>query len=290
MGLGRYVKAAFLNQWNLLVVIGASIFGLLTGRPDVVLPIVAAGEIAYLGLLGTHPRFQRAVDAREAKEKRAKGALTSKQALDRILAALPPASLARYEGLRGRARDLRQIALDLQAPTSAATPPPFEKLQLRGLDRLLWIFLRLLYTEHALSLFLERTDERTIQADIRRLESDLGRYPAGAKNPRRAKARKTIQDNLETSRARLENLGKARENHELVVLELDRLENKIRSLAELAVNRQEPEFITDQVDSVADSMLETERTMSDLKIATGLLDVETDEDVPHLLSEPVVEQ
>ena len=53
-------------------------------------------------------------------------------------------------------------------------------------------------------------------------------------------------------------------------LEIDRLENKIRSLSEIAVNRQEPEFISGQVDQVAESMMETERTMSDLAVFTGL--------------------
>ena len=51
---------------------------------------------------------------------------------------------------------------------------------------------------------------------------------------------------------------------------LDRLESKIRSLSEMAINRQEPEFISGQVDQVANSMLETERTMNELKFATGL--------------------
>ena len=53
-------------------------------------------------------------------------------------------------------------------------------------------------------------------------------------------------------------------------LEIDRLENKIRSLSEMAVNRQEPEYISSQVDSVAASMLQTEQTMNELKFVTGL--------------------
>jgi hypothetical protein len=38
----------------------------------------------------------------------------------------------------------------------------------------------------------------------------------------------------------------------------------------MAVNRQEPDFISGQVDQVASSMLETERTMNELRFATGL--------------------
>ena len=69
-------------------------------------------------------------------------------------------------------------------------------------------------------------------------------------------------------------------------MELDRLESKIHSLSELAVNRQEPDFITAQVDQVATSMVETEKTMNDLQFATGLHSV--DDEAPQLLQRPTV--
>ena len=287
MGLGKYIKTAFLNHWNLLAVGAGTVFAFLTGQPDVVLPLLAAGELAYLGLLSTHPKFQKAIDAEEAKAKRATVAVTSEEALHKITAALPPESLRRYEALRTRAQELRQIGRDLRRPSGGSGRMPFENLQLQGLDRLLWILLRLLYTEWSLSRFLSRTSEDAIRQDIHRLERQLSGIPDDPTNPRRVKARAALTDNLETSRARLANLQKAQENHELVQLEIDRLENKIRSLSEMAVNRQEPGFISDQVDSVADSMLATERTMDELRFATGL--VETDEAVPELLNRPMVD-
>jgi hypothetical protein len=68
-------------------------------------------------------------------------------------------------------------------------------------------------------------------------------------------------------------------------LEIDRLENKIRSLSELAVNRQEPDYISGQVDQVAASMIETEKTMNDLRFVTGL---DTVDEAPSLLQSEVV--
>ncbi len=70
-------------------------------------------------------------------------------------------------------------------------------------------------------------------------------------------------------------------NFEFVELEIDRLENKIKSLAEVAVNRQEPDFVSSQVDQVANSMLETEKTMNDLQVFTGLEDLH--DEIPVLL-------
>lgn len=281
----KYFKTAFLNHWNLLAFAAGTAFGLISGAPDVVLPLVLAGEVGYLGLLGTHPKFRAYVDAQEAKETRQENTQTAQRMLARIVASLPRDLLQRYESLRSRCAELRTIAQELKQPGMAADDLPLEGLQLAGLDRLLWIYLRLLYTQFALSRFLEKTREDEIQGDVKRLEERLGKLAADT-NPQTARVRKALEDNLQTSRARLENFQKARDNHQLVQLEIERLENKIRSLSEMAVNRQEPEFISSQVDSVASSMLETEQTMNELKFATGLDPI--GEDTPPLLQSPLV--
>jgi hypothetical protein len=267
---GKYLKAAFLNHWNLLVFLGGSAFALLSGRADVLLPIVLAGEIGYVSLLGSHPRFQSYVDAQEAKEARVEDSQASQQTLQQILRTLPPEILQRFETLRAQCLELRQIALDLRRPGIAAVDVPMDQIQLNGLDRLLWIHLRLLYTQVALSKFLSKTNADQIQKSIQNLEQQIQQLPADDKDDRRARVRATLQDNLETSRTRLDNLTKAQENYKFVGLEIDRLENKIRSLSEMAVNRQEPEFISSEVDHVASSMVDTERTMNELQFATGL--------------------
>ena len=150
MNLGKYLKTAFLNRWNLLCFLGATGFALLSGKPEFFAPIVLAGEITYVGLLGTHPKFQSYVDAQEAKATRQDGSAENEQTLARILGALPQRSLQRFEVLRGRSVELRQLAMEIKDPGRAASAPPLESLQLAGLDRLLWIFLRLLYTQYSL--------------------------------------------------------------------------------------------------------------------------------------------
>jgi hypothetical protein len=279
VNFGKYLKTAFLNRWNLLAFLGAMSFGAMSGAADIVMPLVLAGEMAYVGLLSAHPKFQKAVDAQEAKQTRVQGSLQSHQAVINITRNLPKSLLERFESLRTQCVELRQIALELKNPGTPASDLPLEDFQLAGLDRLLWIHLRLLYTQFALSRFLQKTKEEEITRDIQRLETQLKDLPQGGAAGQAERVRKALEDNLETSRTRLANLSKARDNYELVRLEIDRLENKIRSLSEMAVNRQEPEFISGQVDQVASSMLETERTMNELKFATGLdgLDDETPE-------------
>jgi chemotaxis protein histidine kinase CheA len=277
----KYVKTAFTNHWNLLAFLGGSAAALLSGYPEVFLPLVAAGELTYLGLLSGHPKFQAYVEAQDAKATREAGSAETEGMLRNITKSLPRESLERFDALRKQCWELQQIAADLKNPAAADIGAPLENSQVAGLDRLLWIHLRLLYTEFALSRFLDRTREEDIRADIKSLEKRLAQMPADEKQLQSQRVRKTLEDNLETSRGRLANVTKARENHELVRLEIERLENKIRSLSELAVNRQEPEFISGQVDQVAESMLDTERTMNELRFATGL--EEFDADAPQLL-------
>lgn len=285
MGLGKYVKTAFANRWNLLTFGGGLAFAALSGRFDVVAPLVMACEVIYLGLLGTHPKFQSYVEAQQAKAARAQVSDTSEVSLRQILKSLPRQSIQKFDALKSRCLDLRRIAAALKNPGDFQQP--LDNMQVSGLDRLLWIYLRLLFTEYSLESFLEKTDERRIQADIRRLEEQLQQAATGDDAARLDRIRRTLEDNLQTSRDRLTNLRKARDNHELVQLEINRLENKIQSLSELAVNRQDPDFISGQVDQVATSMLQTERTMNELRFATGLNEV--DEVVPELLNREVVQ-
>ncbi len=115
MGLGKYIKRAFLNHWNLLAFLGSLGFAMISGHPDVFVPLVLAGETTYLGVLGTHPKFQRYVDVQEHKASREEGSAVVAEAFDRILKALPPRQLRRFEGLRDRCLALRQIAQQMRA-------------------------------------------------------------------------------------------------------------------------------------------------------------------------------
>lgn len=288
MGVAKYFKKAFLNRWNLLALTGGTGAAIVAGAAmfPVLMPLVLAGEIAVIAMLATHPKFQAYIDAQEAAQNRKASSQTSSQALQQILRQLPRKALDRFEQLRTRCLELRQIASDLKQSNHDEPSAPLESFQLAGLDRLLWIFLRLQFTQYSIARFLERTSIEQIQADIKQTEYRLSKVPAEDASPHNQKIRHTLEDNLQTCKDRLANYEKAKNNYELVGLELDRLENKIRTLAELAVNRQEPDFISGQVDQVASSMLETEKTMNELQFATGLGPL--DEEAPELVQEKQV--
>lgn len=286
MGLTKYLKTAFLNHWNLLVCLGGVGFSVLSGRPDILLPLVLAGELTYLGFLGTHPKFQQYVEAQEAKLSRQDNREVVSTVARRLLAEMPKALVDRFELVRTRCAELQRIARQMRDPDQGGEPPPLDDLQIAGLDRLLWMYLRLLYTQYSMSQFLKKTSAEQIERDIGQLELRLKTLGDSPDDPRNQRLKKVVEDNLATSRARLANFQKAQESYELMGLEADRLENTIYSLGELAVNRHEPEFISVQIDQVANSMIQTERTMGELAFVTGLQ--LANEEVPPMLQQRTV--
>ena len=159
--------------------------------------------------------------------------------------------------------------------------------QIAGLDRLMWIFLRLMFTQFSLGKFLERTKRDRIVNDIEQAQMRLSEIPPTDESPHAQKMRRTLQDNAQTCQERLANFDKAQANYEFVGHELNRLENKIKSLAELGVNRQEPDYISSQVDTVARSLLDTEKTMNELDFATGLGPL--NDETPDLIHQPILQ-
>jgi hypothetical protein len=65
-GMRDYLREAFFFRWNLLLFVGSVAAAAMTPTPvaEVLLPLVAAGEISYLTGLVSMPRFRAAIDAK----------------------------------------------------------------------------------------------------------------------------------------------------------------------------------------------------------------------------------
>ncbi len=270
-GLKNYLKEAFLFRWNLLFFLGSAAAAALTPIPGVLLPLVAAGELSYLAGLISIPRFRAAIDAKahaaagspaEARE----GSLTT-QSLVAVLKSLPSEAYRRFERLHARCVEMRAIALGVRG-AAGDQGETVEEIRTPGLDRLLWLFLRLLLSKHALDRFLQTMNEQEITKRLEELRKNL----AGAQGGGDDRIIRSLQDSIAMSELRLDNYARAKKNAEFVSIELDRIEGKIQALAEMAVNRQDPDFLSSQVDSAAESMRQTEKAIGELQHLTGLAD------------------
>jgi hypothetical protein len=123
-------------------------------------------------------------------------------------------------------------------------------------------------SKNALDRFLQTMSSEEVSARLVQLRKDVaGAQPAGDERIVRS-----LQDSIAMAELRLDNYERAKKNAQFVSIELDRIEGKIQALAEMAVNRQDPDLLSSQVDSAAESMRQTEKAVSELQHLTGLAD------------------
>lgn len=257
------MKRAFLHRWNLLLFLGGIAAAVISPIPDAVLSLVAAGEIIYLTGLVSNMRFRQAIDAELHKASKQQAAVAGQRSLQEIVAAFPFEARSRFEQLRTRCLEMRAIAQGVRGRQD----PGGEDLNTQALDRMLWVFLRLLTSQQYLQRFLERANEVEIGNRLAEAQSKLVGHSGGDERIVRS-----LQDSVTVQQQRLDNYSKAKQNAEFVHAELDRIEAKIQAITEAAVNRQDPDFLTSQIDSVSESMQSTEKAINELQQITGFVD------------------
>jgi hypothetical protein len=282
-GLLRYLKEAFLFRWNLLLLGGATAAAVVSGHADIAVPLIAAAEVTYLAGLATLPRFQSAIDAKShAEEKGQSGRATvggqpaanATPARDRLLEVLRSLSeerRSRFLRLRARCVEMQRIANAVRGETRDASGAS-QELRAPALDRLLWVFLRLLLSDQAIAAFLQAADEKAIDQSLTDLKTREKKRTDLLDDALEADDRllRSIRDSMATAELRKDNLAKARDNAEFVQAELDRIENKIAALTEIAISHSDPDALSTQVDAIAEGVSQTEQTIRELQSITGM--------------------
>ena len=286
-GLFRYLKEAFLFRWNLLVFGGVAAAAALSGHADIALPIVAAAEVTYLAGLATLPRFQAAIDAKARSEEPGgfsgmrdpnRRDETPQAARDRILEVLKSLSedrRSRFLRLRARCVEMSRIANAVRGETHDPSGA-HKELRTPALDRLLWVFLRLLLSEQAIMRFLQAADEKAIEKTISDLQGRRKKRADSVGEANQADDRiiRSLDDSITTAMARKENLDRAKHNAEFVATELDRLENKIAAVTEMAVAHSDPDEMSSRIDAISEGISQTEETIRELQQITGVTDAD----------------
>ena len=270
--LGAYLKAAFFYHWNLLFVVGGGALAALSGKPDALLPIVGGLEIAYLTGLLAMPRFRTAIDARAAAKEREATATarvdpSAQQSLRRMIDSLPAASAARFVALRERCFEMRDIASRIRGQTSGGSDSG-DSIRTPALDRLLFLFLKLLMSQAGLDRFLRSASEKELSARLEETKARLAAAQTGGDE----RTVNSLKDSVADGELRLDNYRKSIKDSEFVSVELDRIETKIQALIEMGVSRQDAEALSHQVTAAADSMHQTEDAVNQLQHLTGLAD------------------
>lgn len=264
-GLQAYLKSAFLYHWNIgLFAVG--VVGSLLTMPDVLLPLVGAMEVLYLGGMVGIPKFREAIDARQhAATARTTPPESTGPSLDTLLVDLDVSARARFANLKQRCEHMQRIAQDLRA--AGAVGDVAGSMRVSGLNQLLWGFLRLLHHQSALERLLESMDGDGIARKVREVADGLEK----AKLAGDERITRSFEERLATANARAEHFERSRKDLLFVTAELDRIEDKIQALSEMAVNQSDPNALSAQIDATAESMQATESRLSEFQLGSATM-------------------
>jgi hypothetical protein len=172
---------------------------------------------------------------------------------------------------------MRSIASGVRGQADDSAADSAESIRTPALDRLLYLFLRLLVSQNGLDRFLRSTSEKDLDAKL----TDVRARLEAAKTGGDERVKNSLQDSVADAELRLENYRKAAKDAEFVAIELDRIETKIQALIEMGVSRQDPDYLSHQVTAAAESMQHTEAAVNQLQHLRWLAD-QIDEPPPIL--------
>src|SRR6266545_4209510 len=200
-GIVDYIKEAFKVSYNLILLSGGVLAGIITLHPLVIWPIAAALEIVYLLTLSQHPRFQNLVRARQGGRE----AAGSNVVAERLVAILSADRRERFDRVRARCEEL-QRSVAQAGGGGQLLGDILGAQQTESVNKLLWAFLRALAQEQVLAGFSTPARRKEIEDSLRRVEAELARTDL-------SESMRTVHtENQEVLKKRLENLSRADEN------------------------------------------------------------------------------
>jgi hypothetical protein len=231
--------------WNKVALAATAILGI--GNPGFWLAGVA-GELLYLYLSATNPRFRNLIRAKRLASER----VTADEQTDRWLAELRPEGRARFEALTANCRQVQRVYETLRPGGLSVV----DEQRWKGLDQLLFLFLRLQVSLDLLERQLGEASPVALQREVEALRAELAGTASASEALKRSR-----QSLLELKEKRLENLGRAAEARQVLSSELQRIEQQVELLREEAAISRDAESLSTRIDSVASILSENDAWM-----------------------------
>ena len=275
--LGSGLKRAFTWHWHLLGLGAGVAAAVLSGGFLAWLPFLGAAELGYLGFLGLNPRFQNVLKGKSMIPKELHA--NSTQRFAQLMAFLSPVDVERFETLRSRCMDLLNLRRSMTAKEGVTGVEDFRG---ESLDRMLWLYLKLLHQRSGLERFLGATHREKIEAELKAAEAQLAAIQTRDQSSGVPESRLTtsISDRVVTIRERLDNHHKATEGLELVTAEIEKTEQQITHLCEVGMTMSDSAGLSVQIDTISQSLQSSEKIFSEASFSQ----IYDDEPAPPLLS------
>ncbi|MEO5913392.1 MAG: hypothetical protein ABIS50_04110 [Luteolibacter sp.] len=275
--LGDGLKRAFTWHWHLLGLGAGVTAAVLSGGALAWLPFLAAAELGYLGFLGLNPRFQNVLKGQRMIPQTLPADAT--QRFQQLMAFLNPADAHRFNVLRRRCMDLLNLRRSMNAKEGTTSVDGFRD---ESLERMLWLYLKLLHQRSGLERFLGATHREQIEAELKSAETQLAITQTRDQSSGMPESRLTtsIRDRVVTIRERLDNHHKASDGLELVTAEIEKTEQQITHLCEVGMTMSDSAGLSVQIDTISQSLQTSEKLFSE----TSFSQIYDDEPAPPLLS------
>lgn len=231
--------------WNKVVLFATAVLGV--GHPGFWL-LGLGGEVAYLYLMSTSDRFRKIVRGRRLLAEQA----AATQKLDVWLEKLSEEGRARWEALRQNCGEVQRVYETLRPGGLSVV----DEARWKGLDQLLWVFLRLQLSLDLLDRQMRHANARALEREIEAVKAELSAIPEGSEALRKSKL-----SLLDLKTKRLENLSRAAEARQVVSSELQRVEQQVELLREEAVISRDAESLSTRIDSVAGTLSDSDSWM-----------------------------
>jgi hypothetical protein len=245
LGLWDYVKGAFnarvrvkgLGQvpvnWLALAGVGVASIAL-----PALLPIGLGLELAFLTAASHSPRFRKVMDGQvllgereawDAKRRELSGRLSAESA--KRLAALE----RRCALLTGQG-----------GGPAAVAAAPIDAVRQGSVDRLTWIYLRLLQSREAIQRQTGGDVKRRVELELKAKTLELEGLATGGGEP----VRKSLESTVAILKRRLDNLNAAADKLRYIESELERIEQQVELLIEESAFAEGTDHLSDRIDTV----------------------------------------
>jgi hypothetical protein len=256
----NYFKAAFLWQYNVILLAAAFAFAVIS-QSALPLLLAAGLELMYLSTVPNNERFRRLVRSRAYEEQRRVKA----QELNAMFRALPRPFQARFDELGVTCRAIKSNYHALSA-SSQMIAEPLEK----RLDQIMEGYVRMLNAAQLQRDYLANTNPADIDRELAKLKTE----PSGAP----AKVKEINERRIEILMKRLEKFQKIRENRDVLDAQLAATEDVLKLIRDQSVTMRDPQQVADQLETLVHDVEQTEETVKEMESIFELAVVDPDVD------------
>ena len=282
MSVWKYVRKALVRPLNLAVfAVGVGVTAI-TGQWEIGLPLVIALDAVWLGFAANNPKFQQYVDIQEHKLVKADDALETQRRMRMMRASLPRTLQRRFERLKEQCDIVRSVTKEYRDANRNLLPSLNDDEQV-GLDRLMWLYLKLIYAEHSLNRYFDSTSIDLIQRQIHKTETRLNKELSKPEDQQQNRIVQMLQANLKSSHEQSATFDSAKASYELVLLEQKQLENQITTMQDVGIHKGDQATLSADVDTVVETIQESEKALTGLEFVTGFSSFEN-EPIPEIVS------